>query len=103
MLGGKITDKYGNPLYPGVVKAYKITNSGAYPLVQVVDIDETGDYVFKGLVPGNYALRAIPDLNAYPDGMPTYAGGGIVWSATQTDEFDVAHDTRATFLDISRG
>lgn len=101
MLGGKITDKSGNPLYPGIVKAYKITNSGAYPLVQIVDIDETGAYTFTGLIPGNYTLRAIPDYNAYPDGMPTYAGGGIVWSAIQTNEYDVAPDTRATFLDIT--
>ncbi len=101
MLGGKITDKYGNILYPGVVKAYKITNSGAYPLVQTVDIDETGTYAFTGLPPGNYTLRAIPDYDAYPDGMPTYAGGGIIWSATQTNDYDVAPDTRATFLDIS--
>ncbi len=40
MLGGKITDKFGNPLYPGVVRAYKITSTGAYPLVQTVDIDD---------------------------------------------------------------
>lgn len=101
ILGGKIIDKYGNPLFPGVVRAYKITNYGAYPLVKEVDIDNTGTYAFTGLLPGNYALRAIPDYNAYPDGMPTYAGGGIVWSALQTDEYDVAPDTRATFLDIS--
>ena len=33
--------------------------------------------------------------------MPTYSGGGITWGATQTDVYDVAPDTRATFLDIS--
>jgi len=101
VLGGKIIDKSGNPLYPGVVKAYKVTERGAYPLVQVVNIDESGNYLFSGLIPGNYALRVIPDRNAYPDGMPTYAGGGITWSAIQTQAYDVASDTRATFLDVS--
>ncbi len=100
-LGGMITDKSGNPLHPGVVKAYKVTERGAYPLVQVVDIDASGNYLFSGLIPGNYALRVIPDRNAYPDGMPTYAGGGITWSANQTQAYDVASDTRATFLDVS--
>ncbi len=28
LMGGKVTDKSGNPLYPGIVKAYKITDSG---------------------------------------------------------------------------
>jgi len=96
-----VTDKSGNPLYPGVVKAYKITDRGAYPLVQVVDIDGSGNYRFSGLIPGNYALRVIPDREAYPDGMPTYAGGGITWSAIQTLPYDVASDTRATFVNVS--
>ncbi|MDX2432887.1 MAG: T9SS type A sorting domain-containing protein [Bacteroides sp.] len=101
VIGGKVTDKSGNPLYPGVVRAYKVTNIGAYPIVQTVNIDDSGAYLFTGLVPGNYAFRVIPDINAFPDGMPTYSGGGITWGATQTGVYDVAPDTRATFLDIS--
>ncbi len=42
-----------------------------------------------------------PDRNAYPDGMPTYSGGGITWGATLTQVYDVAPDTRATFLNVS--
>jgi hypothetical protein len=98
-LGGKISDKSGNPVYPGVVKAFKVTNTGAYPVVQTVDIDDSGIYLFNGLYPGNYAFLAIPDLNYHPDGMPTYAGGGVTWGNGQI--FDVATDTRATFLNIT--
>jgi len=101
LLGGKITDKSGNPLFPGTVRAYKITDIGAYPLVQTVDINETGEYLFRGLIPGNYSLRVIPDRDAYPDGMPTYSGGGITWAATQTEAYDVSTDTRATFLNVT--
>ncbi|MFO7671655.1 MAG: T9SS type A sorting domain-containing protein [Bacteroidales bacterium] len=98
-LGGKISDQSGNPVYPGVVKAFKVTNTGAYPVVQTVEIDESGIYLFNGLYPGNYAFLAIPDLKYFPDGMPTYAGGGVTWGNGQI--YDVATDTRATFLNIT--
>lgn len=101
LLGGKVTDKDGNIVYPGVVRAYKITERGAYPLVKTVDIDPSGSYRFTGLYPSHYTLRVIPDKDAYPNGMPTYMGGGIFWADAPTDDTPVSADTRATFLDVT--
>ncbi len=95
-LSGTIFDKSGSTVYPGIVKAYKTTARGAYPIVQTVDIDDSGNYLFKGLYPGTYSLLAIPDLNSYPNGMPTYGGGAISWAGAQF--LDIQADT---ILDIT--
>ena len=98
-LGGTIYDKSGTTVYPGIVKAFKATSKGAYPLVQTVDIDDSGRYMFEGLYPGSYRLLAIPDLNYYPDGMPTYAGGAISWEGAQN--LNIRSSERTSLLDIS--
>lgn len=99
LLGGKVFDKAGTPVYPGWVKAYKSTIRGAYPVIDSVQINDSGEYLFSSMYPGSYRLRAIPDLNQYPDGMPTYGGGAISWDAAK--EYGVKPDTRTTFEDIT--
>jgi hypothetical protein len=98
-LGGKVSDKSGAPVYPGVVKAFKSARSGVYPAVDSVMLNEAGDYLFEGLYPGNYTFRVLPDFNQYPDGWPTYLGDAVAWSDARF--LDVKTDTKATFMDIS--
>lgn len=98
-LGGRIYDKSGTTVYPGTVRAYKATLKGAFPLVQTVDIDDSGRYMFEGLYPGSYRLLAIPDLKYYPDGMPTYAGGAISWAGAQN--LNIGSSERTSLLDIT--
>ena len=98
-LGGRIYDKSGATVFPGIVKAYKATLKGAYPIVQTVDIDDSGRYMFEGLYPGSYRLLAIPDLKYYPDGMPTYAGGAVSWAGAQN--LNIGSSERTSILDIT--
>ncbi|MCP4313211.1 MAG: T9SS type A sorting domain-containing protein [Bacteroidetes bacterium] len=79
MLGGNVYDNSGAPVYPGWVKAYKSTRSGKFPVLDSVQIDDSGAYAFSRIYPGEYKLKAIPDLKVYPDAIPTYGGGAISW------------------------
>jgi len=98
-LGGTIYEKSGVIVHPGIVKAYKATARGAYPLVQTVDIDDSGKYMFDGLYPGSYRLLAIPDLDVYPNGMPTYAGGAVSWK--ESPSLQLSSNENTSLLDIT--
>jgi len=97
-LGGEVSDKSGNPVYPGYIRAYKSASSGAYPMVESAMLDETGRYLFEGLYPGNYTLQVVPDPEAFPEAIPTYLGDIVDWNGAQFNDFSV--DDRASFLDI---
>jgi len=97
-LGGTIYDKDGSVVFPGIVKAYKATSRGAYPIVQTVNIDDSGKYMFDGLYPGSYRLLAIPNKDAYPDEMPTYAGGAVSWNGSQ--QLNISSNESTSLLDI---
>ena len=79
-LGGLVSDASGNPVYPGYVKAFKSSRSGAYPMVDSVRIRLDGTYRFNGLYPGQYTLQAVPDRVAYPEALPTYLGNQVDWN-----------------------
>ncbi len=97
-IGGTVTDPAGNPLFPGYVKAYKSARSGAYPAVDSVELDGGGNYLFKGLYPGNYTLKVFPDPVSYPKAIPTYLENVVEWKVAGFNDFKV--DTRAGFLNI---
>jgi hypothetical protein len=99
VLGGTVKDKQLNPVYPGYVKAFKSTRSGAFPAMDSALLDEAGVYLFNGLYPGHYVLQALPDTERYPDGMPTYFNGAISWDEAQ--EMIVETNTNATFANIT--
>ena len=98
-IGGVVTDPLGNPVYPGYVKAFKSSPSGAYPMVDSVLLDDSGGFLFTGLNPGNYTLQVVPDKGIYPMAVPTYLGNMIDWSVAQFNDFSVA--TKANFLNIN--
>jgi len=79
ILGGRVTDASGNPVYPGYVKAIKSTWWGSYPWVDSVQLMNDGTYLFDGLYPGNYTLLVVPDEDQYPDAIPTYFGDQTAW------------------------
>ncbi len=99
VLGGVVKDQSGVPVYPGLVKAYKSSRSGAYPVVDSTILDESGGYLFEGLYPAGYRFLVVPDSKMYPDGLPTYAGEATAW--TDAKILPVAADTKVTFLDIT--
>jgi hypothetical protein len=98
-LGGTVTNVQGSPVFPGSVKAFKSTLTGAFPAVDSAVLDAAGFYLIEGLYPGNYTLQVIPDEIQYPEEIPTYLGDAISWDEAQF--IDVKTDTKATFMDIN--
>ncbi|MEN8156572.1 MAG: T9SS type A sorting domain-containing protein [Bacteroidota bacterium] len=98
-LGGTVRDRSGAPVYPGLVKAYKTSWSGAYPVVDSIMLNESGGYLFEGLYPAGYMLLVVPDAKMYPDGLPTYLGDVTAWN--DNTPLSIAVDTKATFMDIT--
>ncbi len=98
MLGGKVSLFDGTLAYPGYVKAYKSSLSGAYPLVDSVAIGNEGDYLFDHLYPGFYVLLAEASTDAFPHAVPTYSGNQPIWNLAQVKEVDAG--TKDTLFDI---
>ncbi|MCK4748373.1 MAG: T9SS type A sorting domain-containing protein [Bacteroidales bacterium] len=91
MVGGTVTSAVTElPVYPGVVKAFKSTDSGAFPVADSTQLSETGEYLFTGLDPGRYTFRVLPGQLAQSVGIPTYLGDVVSWSNARIMEVDSA-------------
>jgi hypothetical protein len=81
MVGGKVTGEVPElPVYPGVIKAYKSTDLGAFPVVDSTELSETGEYLFTELDTGTYTFRVLPGQLPERTGIPTYLGDVVSWS-----------------------
>jgi len=100
-LGGTLLTKAGVPVYPGQVKAYMSTATGAYPVANTVDVNEDGVFLFEGLYPGDYIMMATPDMIKYPNGMPTYSGGAISWDEAKEVVIEAETKFKSLYINLS--
>ncbi|MEN8156571.1 MAG: T9SS type A sorting domain-containing protein [Bacteroidota bacterium] len=98
-VGGTVTDQDMGIVYSGYVKAFMLTESGAYPVVDSAQLDSSGGYLFQGLAPATYTFQVWPDREKNSMWLPTYAGGVMLWSMAHF--IDVKSDTRDTLLNIA--
>lgn len=97
-LGGLVIDEQSNPVYPGMVRAYKKSPWGSYPLVDSAQVQDDGSYLFTDLYPGTYALKALTSPEQYPNGIPTYYENHVRWQLA--DLIPIAPDTNSIHRDI---
>ena len=90
-LGGMVIDELSNPVFPGMVRAYKKSPWGSYPLVDSTLINADGSYLFTDLYPGIYALQADANPDQYPNGVPTYYEDDVRWQTASL--LHIAPDT----------
>ena len=97
-LGGLVTNEQGNPVFPGLVRAYKKSPWGSYPQVDSTLIGDDGAYQFTELYPGEYVIQAVTNPQNYPEGIPTYYGNNEEW--TSAFAIDVTPGLNANILNI---
>ncbi|TFH21655.1 MAG: T9SS type A sorting domain-containing protein [Bacteroidia bacterium] len=101
VLGGLVTDALGTPVYPGMVKAFKSTPWGGYPVVDSSLIEDDGSFQFTHLYPGNYRLQAMTNLVQYPNGIPSYYGNNVRWQNAQFVDITPDFNTNTTNILLS--
>jgi hypothetical protein len=97
-LGGLVTNGQSNPVFPGLVRAYKKSPWGSYPQVDSTLIGDDGAYQFTELYPGKYVIQAVTNPQNYPEGIPTYYGNSEEW--TSAFAIDVTPGLNANILNI---
>jgi hypothetical protein len=79
LVSGIVSNSLG-PITDGSVVIF---SNGSYDTkfdtVKVAPIDVNGYYEFISIPPGNYIVKAFPNLSTYPNAITTYYGDDFVW------------------------
>ncbi len=96
-LAGKVSMEFGLPVSSGTMRAYRSTESGAFPMTDTTLLESDGSYLFIGIQPGRYIVRADPDRDVLA--YPTYYGDVVAWGDAEV--VDVVFETRDSVRDIA--
>jgi hypothetical protein len=80
-ISGKIMRPNQSTLNSGIVSLYKVQTLSQYTLVQTVDIESTGNYVFVGVPSGSYIIKATAPSTE--NALPTYYGNTENWKESE--------------------
>lgn len=77
-ISGKVMRPDSTYLTSGFVELYQIVSFTVYSLIDMVQIDSVGNYLFTNVSTGSYIIRAIPP--GWENAFPTYYGNTSVWN-----------------------
>jgi len=79
---GNVRTCLGPPVSFGKVILYDI--SGGLDTIAIAPIDANGNYRFANITASKLTIQAVPDTNVYWYLLPTYLGGSLLWTESDS-------------------
>ena len=90
-VSGTVTQSNGNPLDAGEMMIFKITESAGFDTTNFATLGPGGTYTMTDVLLDDYILVADPDVDVYPEELPTYFGNTVFW--VEADTIPLVADT----------